>query len=433
MPTLQETIDRNTVSPDLQSGPEIERFVPPAPALPSGPVQAPTAAPTAGVEQPTPTIGESLEAARLQALDIQEGIAGLPGDPTFAASTPLGVEAAPEAFDEEGARRNATRRQLQLHQAEIDAVNQIAQQELAQARLEQTGRLGSQRAIGARGGILGSDFAGAQKEKVQQFGAGIRRGIEAERTAKIGAIMGNVRQSVLDEVTAKREARQQGADEYLDFLKRGQERKTTNVSRFAQDLLAQGFDITDIEEEELQAFAKEAGVTTQDLVAGFARAQASVAGEVGEPFTLKQGEQRFDAEGNLVASGADKPTILKEGDVIVDAEGNVVRKIAKTSAAGTGGGKGLTSGSLDLTSEDVSEGAQQLEASRGADGYSDTQTYADMLSLFAEQGGLVQDFVKTYPADLYLNPNDPTVKEFIKTELQRDTTDELTKLLFGGV
>lgn len=398
----------------------------------------PSFAPQSTAPAPSPTVGESL-LGQVQGLQgqvdkirtMEEALAAGRGGPVIGS---FEEEQTVDPFDDERARKQAQRDQLRLHQAEIDATNQIYDEQLRVARLEGEGRIGSTRAIGARGGILGSDFAGAQKAGQQSANTAEQRAIGAERSAKIGSIMGRVRSSVLAQMEEKRAAYTLGADALLANISGQSKAKEANVNQFAGDLIAQGFDIADLDEEELKAFASEAGVTTQDLIAGYARAQASQQKEEGDPFTLKEGEQRFDAEGNLVASGKDKKVVLKEGDVVLDAEGNVVRKVAKTKAPGVGGtGKNLTSGSLNLSAEDVGDGAQQLESSRGSDGYVDSQLYADMLSFFADQGGLVQDFVKTYPADLYLNPDDPTVKEFVKTELQRDTTDELTQLLFGDV
>ena len=83
---------------------------------------------------------------------------------------------------------------------------------LNQARLEGQGRLGSTRAISARSGLLGSDFGSAQKEKILWYNSDVNSGIQAERSAKIGTILGRVRQSVLDEIKLKNDARQQGRE-----------------------------------------------------------------------------------------------------------------------------------------------------------------------------------------------------------------------------
>jgi len=405
---------------------------------PSMMATAPQSAPA-----PAPTIAQSFEqnpnrAAQLKQLSgLQSQLARLQAQQTASQdSTPSFVSSSfdqgtnIDPFEEQRNQREAQRNQLRLHQAEIDATNIIFDEQLAQARLQGEGRLGSTRAMGARGGILGSDFSASQKQGQITANNSQQRAIQAERQAKIGNIMGSVRSSVLADMEDRREAYTLGADALLANLAGEKGRKQNNIRQFALAMLAQGIDITDLEEDELSEIAKEAGVSANDLTSGFFSAQASQAGEEGESFTLKAGEQRFDSEGNLVAEVAGKPTVLKEGDVVLDAEGNVVRTIARTTATGGGKGGGLTSGSLNLTGGDISEGVQQLESSRGADGYADTQTYADMLSLFAEQGGRVQDFIKEYPADLYLNPEDDTVKNFIKTEMQSDSVDALTRMMF---
>jgi len=179
---------------------------------------APTPTQTTGVPDvppaPTPTRAETLNNIKSEALRIQdilnEQTAGTEeaGGDFYTSDFQDGP--AYEPFDEDAARRAAIRNQTRLYQAEIDATNQVYDQLLNEARIEGRGRIGSQRAIAARGGLLGSDFAGAQKQRVQDFNTDINRGIQAERVAAIGAIEGRIRESVQQELQGKREARQLG-------------------------------------------------------------------------------------------------------------------------------------------------------------------------------------------------------------------------------
>lgn len=223
----------------------------------------------ADVPAPKPTRAETIESIRNEALRIQDTLNTMQGEQTvgnlIGLSTP-DTEESYAPFDEEAARRAAQRNQMRLYQAEIDATNQVYDQLLNEARIEGQGRLGSQRAAAARGGLLGSDFAGAQKDRVQGFNEDIRRGISAERTAAIGNIMGNVRRAVVEEVEAKRAARQAGAEEYLNFITRKNERRESNAQRFAQDFIAQQQDPSNFDEAELNEMLAGSGVTPADLI-----------------------------------------------------------------------------------------------------------------------------------------------------------------------
>jgi hypothetical protein len=130
------------------------------------------------------------------------------------------------------------RDQLKMYQAEIDAVNQIYSNQLASARQEGLGRLGSTTAASARSGTLGSDFGFTQQNEMQGYNRGIEQGIQAQQAAKIGEIMGLVRRGTADEINAKTQAKQAGAQNYLEYLKGASERRTTRTGALVEQLLA---------------------------------------------------------------------------------------------------------------------------------------------------------------------------------------------------
>ena len=299
-------------------------------AQPSNQAPSPAGAPLATA--PTDPRLAQLNDIQTQAQTIQDSLnAGLDpsGSPVIGSFDQFQGQ---DPFDEERQQTLARRAQLRLHQAEIDATNQIYDEQLNQARLQGEGRLGSTRAIGARGGILGSDFASSQKQEQITANNAQQRAIQAERQAKIGAIMGNVRSSVLADMEDRRQAYSLGADALLANISGQAAKKQANVQQFAGDLIAQGFDITDLDEEELKAIASEAGVSTRDLISGFSRAKAGIATEADtKKYTLKEGETLVNAAGETLASIAGEPVVYKEGDTVIDADGNE-RKFGKTTA-----------------------------------------------------------------------------------------------------
>lgn len=350
--------------------------------FPPHPVAAP-AAPVAAA----PTIGEQLAAAEAQAQRIQSDLAGLAAaQPTYAQPTLETQPSYADIYGEPVDQRAIQREQLRLHQAEIDAVNRMYDEQLAQARLQQTGRLGSQRAMAARGGILGSDFAASQKERVQEFGRGIERGIQSERVAAVGAIMQNVRSSVQQELAEKRAARQQGAENYLAYLSGQHDRRQRNLQIIAQSLLAQDIDPKDLDQSELQAIAGEGGFSVDDILNTYQVTASGLAGEAGESFTLKEGERRFDAAGNLIAEGKDETIVLKEGDLVLDADGNVVRKVPKTTASKAAGTEVYTS--KDIPGDVRADLVDDVQAG---------QTVEQLIGLYPEVNlETIQDFVDQF-------------------------------------
>ena len=170
-----------------------------------------------------------------------------------------------DPIDEEQIRRDT----LRMFQTQIDATNEVYDQLLAESKIQGEDRLGSQRATAARGGILGSDFAGAQKNRILDFNNRQQRSIGAERQAAIGAILGNVRQSAADKIADQRNALQQQAQNYLDYLSLQDTNSESNTQAIAAAFLAQGIDPTTLSQTELANIALEGGVASGDILTNY--------------------------------------------------------------------------------------------------------------------------------------------------------------------
>lgn len=206
-------------------------------------------------------------------------------------------------IDESAIRQN----QMKLFQKEIDAVNQIYDQQYKQAQQEGLGRVGSSRAISARSGTLGSDFGAAQKENVLGYNRDIESSIQAERNAKIASIMGTARSAAAEEIAAKRAAKQQGAEAYLSYLSSKTERRNAGLTTLASSLLAQGVSPDEINPARLKEIADSYGVSVDDIYASYTTAEqeqiaAAEKAALEGQYTLSEGAARYDAEGNLIAS-----------------------------------------------------------------------------------------------------------------------------------
>ena len=160
-----------------------------------------------------------------------------------------------EVVDEEAIRKAARDRM----QAQIDSINQYYNQRVSEAKVAGTGRLGTARAIQARSGTLGSDFGAAQTTEVENYNQDIVNSIDAERNAKIGAILTEAENDASSEITAKRAAIEKGATAYLDFLKGQNERKQAKLGGIAQMLLDKGIDPSQLTQEQLDKISKSYG------------------------------------------------------------------------------------------------------------------------------------------------------------------------------
>lgn len=313
-------------------------MLPPTTSAAPAPVAA---APSTAAPAYEPTIGETLTGIKQQAMTIQDQLnatkaPGKLNNPTYETG-PTYAELYPE-IDE----RKVARNQRRLFQAEIDATNRVYDDMLAQERLAGQGRLGTGRAIAARGGLLGSDFGEAQRNTIVGANSDAQRAVQNERSAKIGVIMGTMRKAVADELTEKRAARQQGAENYISYLASARERKENNRNLAARAILDAGLDPTTMDPAELEAVGKEAGLTAQEIIMAYKDLQTASEAE-----GLKSSKTQAEIA-KLEADTANAGFFeLSEGQSRYDANGNVIASKGKTYAPGTG-----SDSSINLTADD---------------------------------------------------------------------------------
>ena len=78
----------------------------------------------------------------------------------------------------------------------------------------------------------------------------------------------------------------------------------------------------------------------------------------------------------------------------------------------------IKSGNMIIPEGAIATGQSKLDTSRGTDTYANTGIYLEMLKRWKADGGLEQDFFNYYPPKNYLNPNDPTIPQYIKDKLK---------------
>lgn len=210
--------------------------------------------------------------------------------------------------------REAIRKQkIAEFQAQIDATNQIFTNLTAQANVQGEGRLGQQRALASRGGTLQQPRGEAQKEGVISYNNQVTGDIAVRQQSQIAAIMTEAQNRADNEYQAKIQARELGAQSYLQYLAGAEERKATNAQAVLQGLIAQGLTIEDIPQEDFFELAKKLRMDPYELSAVYngeltkvqqAAAEAEYerlkeerdfALELGE-FGLKQDEFGFEQE-----------------------------------------------------------------------------------------------------------------------------------------
>jgi hypothetical protein len=186
--------------------------------------------------------------------------------------------------------RQETRQQFQ---AQIDAINSVFDQLVADARVEGQGRLGSGRAIQARGGLLGSARGSAQTEQIKGFNREVISGINAKRNAAITGIFAKADELAQNEILDREKAAREGADSFLQHLQTKEERKRGNAEVIIDSLVADGIDINDMEQEQVFDLAGRLGVNPEDLITIYNGKVASATGDEDTTFELGQGQAKY--------------------------------------------------------------------------------------------------------------------------------------------
>lgn len=205
-------------------------------------------------------------------------------------------------IDEAAIRQNT----INSFQDQIDALNRVYAEKKRVETIRGEGRLGSGAAVQARRGLLGSDFGAAQTEKVSQYNKGEQDSIDAQRSAEVANILGQARQEANNEINAKRQARQSGLPQYLEFLKGQDERKEKRVQTTIDNILYSEVEATD---DLFASLAKELGVSKETVKGMYNKGKATRDKEnAKEGFTLNPGDSRYDSSGNVIATAPNKPS-----------------------------------------------------------------------------------------------------------------------------
>lgn len=229
------------------------------------------------------------------------------------------------------------RDKLKMYQKEIDAVNQLYKEKLRVENVAGQGRLGSGRAIQGRSGLLGSDFASAQNDQIGQMNTDIRSGIQGEQALAIQTILGNARKDAQEEATAKRAAKEQGAESYLKFLGEQSTRRASKLEGFLASL--GDTDLSKVSPTNLAEVARSYGITVDELKT---QAKAVKDGLAQAAKEADQKDRKTEAEIEKINADIAKGKLIEisEGTMLYNTETGETFKNPKTyapSGGGTGG------------------------------------------------------------------------------------------------
>lgn len=154
-------------------------------------------------------------------------------------------------------RRNA--------QAQIDSINQASDINRADTEQQNLQNSGRTRAILSNAGIIGTGRGLEKTTSTETFNKQQLASVEAERSAKINAILADVEDKASQEIAAKRLEAQGNMNAHLDFLKGNVESAKANVKNLAELATKGGTIEENLDAKDIEDIMRQTGYSKLEL------------------------------------------------------------------------------------------------------------------------------------------------------------------------
>lgn len=144
----------------------------------------------------------------------------------------LAAQATPESESERRARITSG------FQSEIDALNAVYAQQKQEAIQRGMGRLGSDAAVQARRGLIGSTFGAGQTSNIESANTADVQAVEAEKARAMAGVFARIQSAVSQDAKDKQTAQATSAAANLEYLKSVPERKAKIADETIKALIA---------------------------------------------------------------------------------------------------------------------------------------------------------------------------------------------------
>lgn len=284
---------------------------------------------------------------------------------------------------------------LDRFQAEINAQNSVYADKLQEAKNLGISRLGSERAIQARRGELGSTFGEAATARTITENLGNENAVINQKNAAVQSILSNARTTADAIVKERQTAKSEGLDAYIKYLDASDKRIQTNAQSAARAIAEQGLTPDELQPSELQALATGFGVTVNAIKAAFPQIQQDI-----------QSKKSTATDKELLSPTEAATLGVPYGTTRAKAAamGITPNRYKPTGGSGTGGAPSLAqqkTGIQKFLTTGVSPGGEKLGNARGTDGFTDPQVY---IEAFNQWTGSTKDFLNYFPVKSNVNP-----------------------------
>lgn len=214
------------------------------------------------------------------------------------------------------------RRMLEQVQGQLDSINSIYDNILANVKVQGANRLGQTRAISARKGTIGSEIGTANKTGTESYNAQAEQAVQAERANKLAAVMDRANSRADEELRIQREQKTADANKYIEYLAGKKDEAKNDI----KSLASTGLTLDQISNEEYLGLLKDSGFKTETEFEAFYNAFLPKAQQVKYEYKeLKDGTiLRYGDDGSYKT--LDEFKLPPEGDWTITqlADGTVV-------------------------------------------------------------------------------------------------------------
>ena len=190
----------------------------------------------------------------------------------------------------------------------------------------------------------------------------------------------------------------------------------------AGDLLKSDLDAQEFVLGEVEKLVKSAQAGRKEAIDSLEKVGLTVIGDKIVPtLTAQNAALAAQREERIAASAAENLRLSEERLTLSEeAAARAERALVLRENDNAGGGT-VTSGGLNISKGQIGKAANTLNAARGPDGWTDPYLYLQAYQQWTGQGGLPQDFVKSFPPSAWVNPE----ATFLPTYLQNKPSNNV--------
>lgn len=328
-------------------------------------------------------------------------------------------------------------------EAEADVIRGQFDKIISNERQAGVGREGRTRALSVSSGLSGSDFASSAAQNTEDKNNEILNARMQERDSKINAIMSGVDELASKEYQTQRDNKLKELEGNLDAQKAFRDETKTRATDYIKGLAAGGITLDGLKNTDptsYDALLKEYGgapyelegvwnanlpdqyqTKFQDEVVEGKNGNAELLRYGYNPITGKTESKKYDL-GTSYTSLKGTKTVTVDGKLYKQ---NSDGSLTYLAGDGSGSTKKITSGALTLNESQIADAADKLNKTKGADGYVDPTAYQAAAAEWVAGKGLIQDFVKYFSPNNYVNPDNDWLPQYLRaTKKGGATTDD---------